>query len=106
MTAEKWTKPSQHEGSDLEIRAMANDVQNRKRLSTTTTGRDKLRDQENALELLEVAVCCVDPVSDGQEISVRTSCRCVVLEYRNGLPRDWTQRSDARNSGSVYVGDG
>ena len=45
-----------HEGSDLEIRAMANDVQNRKRLSTTTTGRDKLRDQENALELLEVAM--------------------------------------------------
>ena len=51
-------------------------------------------------------VGCVDPSSDGQEISVRTSDICVVMEYRDGLPCDWAQRSDARNSRSVYVGDG
>ena len=49
---------------------------------------------------------CVDPASDGQEISVRTSCICVVIEYKDDLHRDWAQRSDARNSRSVYVGDG
>ena len=47
---------------------------------------------------------CVDTASDGQEISVRTSGICVVMEHRDGLPRGWARRSDARNSRSVFVG--
>ena len=48
---------------------------------------------EKTRECLGVArsghVGCADPASDGQEVSVRTSGMCVVMEHRDGLLRGW-----------------
>ena len=68
------------------------------------------RTSENRRKCLGVArsghVGCIDQCQTGRKFLFEHPADASYLEYRNGLPRDWTQRSDARNSRSVYVGDG
>ena len=58
------------------------------------------------LELLEVAMwVALTQHQTGRKFLFEQSCICVVMEYADGLSRNWTRRSDAHNSGSVCVGD-